>query len=951
MLAGSAPVGMQTPGAALRVRRPRSLAEAVDVFAQIAGEGRVVGGATALQLEWRRGQPLPAYLIDVTGLAELAGISAGAGHIRIGAATQLAELEESRLVVEQLPLLAETLGRVAAPGIRRLATLGGNIAGRTGCLIPTLLALGTSVEVAVAGAVSALPLRDWLRTAARYDDIIVAVLVPPIAAAHKAAHCKIGLRATFTPSVIGAAGILLLDGAGRVAAARFAVGGGITPPQCLETAAASIAGQAFDAIDWHALRDLLAAEIEAPSDHLRSGRYRKIAAANALVAGLGGEPAIEQVCGVPPPSPRPAPRVARPPSIVEISRAAVGDRWCVRPDIEDKVAGRLAYLTDHRRSGMLIGRILRAGIPHARIVAVDTSAAQALPGVAAVVTAKDIKGQNGYGIVIQDQPALCADKVRYAGDVVAAVAAVDEITAARALALIRVAYEPLPVVDDMERALAPDAPPVHASGNLQREMHFSRGDIDAAWSRCAHIVADIYVTPRQMHAYMETEGGYVVLEADGTLTVCVGGQHGARDRLQLSRTLGIPEHRIRVVTSPTGGAFGGKDELTVQPALALLGAQEVAVRSACISTAPSWWLAGRMRNPMRIRMRTGCDDTGRLIAQEMDLLLDTGAYASLSPSVLETCLEHACGPYDVANVRNRGRLAYTNNGICGAFRGFGANQMTYAVECQVTRLADAAGIDPIELRRLNLRKPRSPGYLGQKIAPTDRLVEMLDAAASSDLWRKTARAHWPTRRPRDRTGLALLHQGTGLGSVVPDTGAGRLTLLPDGRIEAAFGLDEIGQGLVAIIQSTVAAALGCPWRRRAAGVRRHCAHTGFGLNDRVARHLSSSGGALRSWGPDFGASASPCRLRIFLAGSWKTLRSRPVAYATSGPTATICRFRFGDACSNGLRRTRCRAPNVPSGSPKRIIAAGNARFIFAAGAAVVPVAVRSRDRRGPRSGF
>ena len=122
----------------------------------------------------------------------------------------------------------------------------------------------------------------------------------------------------------------------------------------------------------------------------------------------------------------------------------------------------------------------------------------------------------------------------------------------------------------MERALAPDAPPVHASGNLQREMHFSRGDIDAAWSRCAHIVADIYVTPRQMHAYMETEGGYVVPEADGTLTVCVGGQHGARDRLQLSRILGIPEHRIRVVTSPTGGAFGGKDELTVQPALALL---------------------------------------------------------------------------------------------------------------------------------------------------------------------------------------------------------------------------------------------------------------------------------------------------------------------------------------------------------------------------------------------
>jgi CO/xanthine dehydrogenase Mo-binding subunit len=470
--------------------------------------------------------------------------------------------------------------------------------------------------------------------------------------------------------------------------------------------------------------------------------------------------------------------MARSPSIVEVSRAVVGDRWRVRPDIEDKVAGRLAYLTDYRRSGMLIGRILRAGIPHVRIVSVDTSAAQTLPGVAAVVTAKDIKGQNGYGIVIQDQPALCADKVRYAGDLVAAVAAVDEATAARALALIRVAYDPLPVVDDMERALAPDAPAVHASGNLQREMHFSRGDVDAAWSRCAHIVESTYVTPRQMHAYMETEGGYVVPEADGTVTACVGGQHGARDRLQLSRILGIPEHRIRVVTSPTGGAFGGKDELTVQPALALLALKSGRPVRLHLDRAESV-LAGRMRNPMRIRMRTGCDEAGRLIAQEVDILLDTGAYASLSPMVLETCLEHACGPYEVANVRNRGRLAYTNNGICGAFRGFGANQMTYAIECQVTRLADAAGIDPIEFRRLNLRKPRSPGYLGQKIAPTDRLFEMLDAAANSDLWRRPARAGGrppPRHRCRFRvvaSGNRSWHRRAGQRGRAPHIAAGR----------------------------------------------------------------------------------------------------------------------------------------------------------------------------------
>jgi len=924
----------QTTDSAPQVRRPRSLAEATGFLAQAAGEGSIVAGATALQLEWRRGERRSPHLIDVTGVIELAGISARAEHISIGAATRLAELEESRLVADRLPLLTETLGRVAAPGVRRLATLGGNIAGRTGCLIPTLLALGASVEVAAAGEIVAVQLRAWLRAPVRRGDIIVSVLVPTVAVPHRAMHCKIGLRAAFTPSVIGAAGVLFLDSAGRVETARFAVGGGITAPQCLDAATENIVGQTLDSVDWHALRDRLADEIEAPSDSVRSGYYRKVAAANALVAGLGGEKAIEQVCGVVTPEPRPAPRAAPAPSLVEVSREVVGDRWRVRPDIEDKVAGRLAYLTDHRRAGMLVGRILRAGIPHARIVSVDTSAAQALPGVTAVVTTEDIKGQNGYGIVIQDQPALCADKVRYAGDVVAAVAAIDEETAARALALIRVAYEPLPIVDDMERALAPGAPAVHASGNLQREMHFSRGDVEAAWSRCAHIVESSYVTPRQMHAFMETEGGYVVPEADGTLTVCVGGQHGARDRLQLSRILGIPKHRIRVVTSPIGGAFGGKDELTVQPALALLALKSGRPVRLQLDRAESV-LAGRMRNPMRIHMRTGCDASGRLIAQELDLLLDAGAYASLSPTVLETCLEHACGPYEVANVRSRGRLAYTNNGICGAFRGFGANQMTYAVECQVARLADAVRIDSIEFRRLNLRKARSPGYLGQQVAPTDRLTEMLDAAANSDLWRRP-RGLTADRRHAIGTGLALLHQGIGLGSVVPDTGAGRLTLLPDGRIEAAFGLDEIGQGLVAIIQATVAAALGCD---------RDDVLPAFGDTARTpdSGSTTASRGTFVVWksatlmGPDFGAQLrraaadilgrqaedlviAPGGLRDVRANSDDLSISFAMLAERLAPEArphTECAFEF----------------------PKTNYRSGNARFIFAAGAAVARVAV------------
>jgi CO/xanthine dehydrogenase FAD-binding subunit len=530
--------------AAARVLHARSLQEAADLAGRFGTDARLVAGATALQLEWRHGGRPPAHLIDLTALPELDGARESAnGDLRIGALTRLSKLE--RGIGERVPLLAETVRRVAAPGVRQLATIGGNIAGGTGCLIPTLLALGTSLEIFDADALHVLSLRSWLSRPTPRNGIIVSVVVPPLPARYRAAHRKIGLRAAFSPSVIGAAGLLVLDVDDRVSEARLAVGGGIVPPQWLDGAAARLTGQRLDAVDWKQLRDLITDGIDAPSDAFRSARYRKLVAANALVAGLGSKPAIESICSALPARPRRAPSPTHAPGEVEVSRRALPDRWRVRPDIGDKVAGRLAYLTDHRRPGMLVARILRAGIAHARIVSLDPSAAEALPGVAAVVTAKDVQGQNSFGIVVQDQPALCADKVRFVGDAVAAVAAVDEETAARALALIRVEYEPLPIVDDMAAALGSGAVAVHAAGNLQRELHFARGDVDAVWGECAHIVEDTYVTPRQMHGFMETEGGYVVPEADGTLTICVGGQHGARDRMQLARGhdhAGRPQH-------------------------------------------------------------------------------------------------------------------------------------------------------------------------------------------------------------------------------------------------------------------------------------------------------------------------------------------------------------------------------------------------------------------------
>ncbi|WP_375466250.1 molybdopterin cofactor-binding domain-containing protein [uncultured Methylobacterium sp.] len=908
----------------MKVLRPRDAREAVALLARPGA--RAAAGGTALQLDWAAGAAVPDQLVDLSALAELRGIAAVPGAVRIGAATCLADIEADPVVARDLPLLRDAVRTVAAPGVRTLASLGGNVAGRTGCCLPALLALDAALDVLSEDGSARVALADWLDRPFDPAGLILALHVPAQAAGNPATQRKIGLRAGFTPSVIGAAGVLGMDG-GRIVAARLAVGGGRVPPRRLPGPEASLRGHALDAVDWPALHAALVAAIDAPDDALRSARYRRLAAANALVGGLGGALPTGRSRPV---QRTPAPADAPPERVV--AREADPARWHARPDIADKVHGRLAYLTDARRPGMLVGRVLRAGLPHARILSIDTRAAEALPGVAAIVTHRDVPGLNAYGIVMQDQPALCEDRVRFVGDAVAAVAAVDDATARAALALIRVAYAPLPVLDDPEAALAADAPRLHPEGNLRREIRFARGDAGAAFASCAHVVADVYVTPRQMHGFMETEGGWAMVEADGSLTVRAGGQHGARDRLQIARILGWPEARVRVVTSPTGGAFGGKDELTVQPALALLAVKSGRPVRLHLDRAESV-AAGWKRNPMRIRMRTGCDADGRLVALSADLIADGGAYASLSPAVIETALEHCCGPYRVPNVEARARLVATNNGACGAFRGFGANEMTFAIEGQVGRLAERAGLDAVAMRRLNLRTPGSPGLLGQRVGPSERLGAMLDAAAASPLW---AAERGTVPGARIGVGMALNYQGSGLGSLVEDSARMALRLAGDGAIEALYGLDEIGQGLLAAIASAVAAALGVA----RADVRAVTGDTGLA--------------------PDSGSTTASRGTFVVWKGA--QLAGPGFARAVIAAAATILERAPEDLClgPGGVREARSNsgrplltfaalAARLPDDArpsaeaafdfPKTEYAQGNARYLFASGACLARVAV------------
>jgi len=919
---------MMAVPARFSVVRPRSIADAMSSVTR-SPRARYVAGGTALQLEWANGGAAPELLVSLGDIPELKGVTHADGVVRVGALTPLGELERDRKIASTLPLLNAAILGVAAPSVRQLATIGGNVAGRAGCLIPALLALDATLAGFGAAGSWRRPLRDWLLGDAVGGEIIAAIDVPAMHGDTRWTWRKIGLRAAFSPSVIGVAGVLEVA-AGKIDRARLAVGGGSVAPARLARAEAWLDGQCWAAVDWPALRERLSAEIVAPDDAFRSARYRRLAASNALVSGLG-QP-VATPAGAIGAGARPSPTAALLTGEIELARHLHPARWHPRPDGAAKIAGSFRYLTDHRTDDMLVGRILRAGHAHARILSIDTARAEALPGVIAVVTHRDVPGRNAFGIVVQDQPALCYDKVRYLGDAVAAVAAVDLATAEAALQLIDVCYEPLPLVTDVEHALAAGAPRVHGSGNLQRLIEYSRGDLDLGFDACVHILEDTYVTPRQMHAFMETEGGWAALGADGTLAVHAGGQHGQRDRQQLARILALPEEKIRVVTSPTGGAFGGKDELTVQPALALLALKTRRPVRIQLSRAESV-LAGTKRHPMVIRMRTGCDGEGRLLAQDVDVLADAGAYASLGPSVLETALEHAAGTYEIAHVKTRGRLAYTNNGVGGAFRGFGANQMNYAVECQMDRLAALCGLSPVEFRRRNLKQPDGRGFFGQNAAPSERLTAMLAAAAASPLWalgRAAAAADESIG-----VGMAMNHHGNGLGSMIPDPAGGRLRLAKDGRIEACFTLDEMGQGLLALVVAVAAAELGCGRD----DIRPVIGDTANGPDSgptTAARGTFVVWHATRSAGPKFAAmlcaaaaarlGSDPDDLALGIGGIAERNAERRILLSYRALAAALDEPELPcvDACFE---------------YPKADYRAGNVRFIFASGACVARVAV------------
>ena len=372
----------------------------------------------------------------------------------------------------------------------------------------------------------------------------------------------------------------------------------------------------------------------------------------------------------------------------------------VREDAVAKVTGKAIYGGDLYRPGMLYGKVLLSTEAHARIKRIDISVAESMDGVHAVLTAKDIPGDNVYGIALPDQQVLAEDTVRFWGEPVALVAAADPYLAEEAVSKIQVDYEPLPAVFDPISALKADAPQVQPKGNLILHTRVRKGDFAKGFEEADVIVEDLFHTHGQDHAPIEPESGMAWVDENETLVIFSSSQYIYRDRRQVARVLDLPANRIRNIASTMGGGFGRKDDVTVEIFVALLAwATKRPVRLAY--TRHESMLTQTHRHPTIVRARAGATADGKLTALEGVVYGDSGPYASLGIFVIKKMALHLGGPYHWPHYKADSFSAYTNNPISGAFRGFGVFQCAVVHESLIDRLAERLAMDPLEFRLNN----------------------------------------------------------------------------------------------------------------------------------------------------------------------------------------------------------------------------------------------------------
>jgi len=479
-------------------------------------------------------------------------------------------------------------------------------------------------------------------------------------------------------------------------------------------------------------------------------------------------------------------------------------------DFVDKVKGALHYAADWRLPGMLHGRIVRSQLPSARITGIDVGAARALPGVAAVLTAADVPGNRivemasgGLAELEVSMPVLATDRVRYLGEPVALVAAATQQIAAEAAELVSVDYEELPGVFDVESARAAGAPRVHEVGNTLVSWQIRCGDAVSALAAADVVVEGEYRSQHVEHAYLEPEAGVGWVE-NGVLTLRVSTQvieHAAT----IARILQVPQSKVRVIAAYMGGGFGGKEDMTVEPYLALL-VWHTRRPVRMIWDRQESLIGSTKRHPFIMRYRTGASSDGTLTAQQVEILGDAGAYPNLSPRVLFAAAACACGPYRVPNASITSSAVFTNNVPSSAFRGFGAMQIVLGYESQMDELAARLGISRTELRERNFLAK------GDLLPSGERLGTCVEAGPT--MHRAVALLGEPPRPsgPGKLTGRGIGCNRHPYGRAIwfRDHASAWLSLQADGTLLIRCGVTDLGAGQAASLCQIAAEVLGAP---------------------------------------------------------------------------------------------------------------------------------------------
>jgi CO/xanthine dehydrogenase Mo-binding subunit len=527
---------------------------------------------------------------------------------------------------------------------------------------------------------------------------------------------------------------------------------------------------------------------------------------------------------------------------MEIFMSAIGQSM-PRVDALAKVTGEARYSGDIHYPNQTWMKILFANRPHARIRSIDISRAEALPGVIAVFTAEDVP-VNEYGLIMPDQPVLVgpgstkpyADHVRWIGDQVAVVVAETEAIAAQGRDLIVVDYEDLPVVTDMEEAMKDGAPRIHPERDSNVFCHYRirKGDVEAAFAQADVTIEGEYRTPAQEHAYLQPEAGVGLIDDEGRVTVIVGGQWTHEDQEQVAHALGLPIEQVRIIYPPIGGAFGGREDMSVQIVLGLaawrLHQRGIDRPVKIIWSREESMIGHHKRHPYLIRTRWGATREGKVIAAEVEVIADGGGYAYTSTKVLGNATLMCTGPYEIPNVKVDSYAVYTNNMVTGAFRGFGGPQGAFAAETQMNRLAEALGIDPVEIRLRNILREGSLLSVGSPLPKGVSLPQVVEACAREAGWQvdraddsQVVKAMRSTAQPglmpgtkshvKRGIGFAASFKNVGFSFGAPEKCTATVELHGRGEIESVVvhhAAAEVGQGVHTVLTLAAAEAAGVP---------------------------------------------------------------------------------------------------------------------------------------------